>query len=143
MNLQCNEECGIVSEDSRAPTPDVITSAIETSNIPSSVPVISDVPNSLEAAPDISNSASDIPNSNSVTSDVPTVQIVGKSVKVSSDNNCEIKAVTKKLPALKVGDLVWGQLSGFTSWPGKVVSEDEVKQAQTDNGKVRDISCIY
>uniref|UniRef100_H3A407 Methyl-CpG-binding domain protein 5 n=2 Tax=Latimeria chalumnae TaxID=7897 RepID=H3A407_LATCH len=38
-----------------------------------------------------------------------------------------------------VGDLVWGQIKGLTSWPGKLVREDEVHnscQQNTEEGKV-------
>ncbi|KAG8197904.1 hypothetical protein JTE90_020283 [Oedothorax gibbosus] len=35
------------------------------------------------------------------------------------------------------GDLVWGQIRGFPSWPGKLVREDEVKNAQkSEDGKL-------
>ncbi|MBN3324766.1 MBD5 protein, partial [Atractosteus spatula] len=39
-----------------------------------------------------------------------------------------------------VGDLVWGQIKGFPSWPGKLVSEEEVHNSAVQNseqGKVR------
>ncbi|XP_048340025.1 methyl-CpG-binding domain protein 5 isoform X4 [Sphaerodactylus townsendi] len=38
-----------------------------------------------------------------------------------------------------VGDLVWGQIKGLTSWPGKLVREDDVHnscQQSTEDGKV-------
>lgn len=38
-----------------------------------------------------------------------------------------------------VGDLVWGQIKGLTSWPGKLVREEEVHnscQQNTEEGKV-------
>ncbi|XP_039613287.1 methyl-CpG-binding domain protein 5-like isoform X3 [Polypterus senegalus] len=38
-----------------------------------------------------------------------------------------------------VGDLVWGQIKGFPSWPGKLVREDEVDHSSvqnTEEGKV-------
>lgn len=37
-----------------------------------------------------------------------------------------------------VGDLVWGQIRGFPSWPGKLVREDEVKgnHLKTEAGKL-------
>ncbi|XP_037769087.1 methyl-CpG-binding domain protein 5 isoform X2 [Chelonia mydas] len=38
-----------------------------------------------------------------------------------------------------VGDLVWGQIKGLTSWPGKLVREDDVHnscQQNTEEGKV-------
>ena len=37
-----------------------------------------------------------------------------------------------------VGDLVWGQIRGFPSWPGKLVHETEVRgNHKTENGKVK------
>ncbi|MGH0132169.1 UNVERIFIED_CONTAM: hypothetical protein FKN15_016485 [Acipenser sinensis] len=39
-----------------------------------------------------------------------------------------------------VGDLVWGQIKGFPSWPGKLVREEEVHTSSvqnTEEGKVR------
>ncbi|XP_061464819.1 methyl-CpG-binding domain protein 5 isoform X1 [Rhineura floridana] len=38
-----------------------------------------------------------------------------------------------------VGDLVWGQIKGLTSWPGKLVREDDIHnscQQSTEDGKV-------
>ena len=36
-----------------------------------------------------------------------------------------------------IGDLVWGQIRGFPSWPGKVVHESEVYDAEElEPGKV-------
>ncbi|KAL5010176.1 hypothetical protein ScPMuIL_012481 [Solemya velum] len=36
-----------------------------------------------------------------------------------------------------VGDLVWGQIRGFPSWPGKLVNENEVKGSQkAEDGKL-------
>lgn len=36
-----------------------------------------------------------------------------------------------------VGDLVWGQIRGFPSWPGKLVDENQVKgNPKTEDGKV-------
>lgn len=36
-----------------------------------------------------------------------------------------------------VGDLVWGQIRGFPSWPGKLVNEDEVKgHVKSEEGKL-------
>ncbi len=35
------------------------------------------------------------------------------------------------------GDLVWGQIRGFPSWPGKLVHENEVRGTpKTEDGKV-------
>eukprot|EP00057_Strongylocentrotus_purpuratus_P007828 XP_011662302.1 PREDICTED: uncharacterized protein LOC100890897 isoform X1 [Strongylocentrotus purpuratus] len=40
-------------------------------------------------------------------------------------------------PEVETGDLVWGQIRGYSSWPGKVVSDAEVKgQKKKEEGKV-------
>ena len=36
-----------------------------------------------------------------------------------------------------VGDVVWGQIRGFPSWPGKLVQENDVKgNPKSEEGKV-------
>lgn len=41
----------------------------------------------------------------------------------------------------ETGDLVWGQLRGHTSWPGKLVSDGDVKgQTRKEHGKVKGIA---
>ncbi|XP_041460362.1 uncharacterized protein LOC121411618 [Lytechinus variegatus] len=40
-------------------------------------------------------------------------------------------------PEFETGDLVWGQIRGYSSWPGKLVSDAEVKgQKKKEEGKV-------
>lgn len=40
-------------------------------------------------------------------------------------------------PEVETGDLVWGQIRGYSSWPGKVVSDTDVKgQKKKEEGKV-------
>lgn len=45
--------------------------------------------------------------------------------------------------SFNVGDLVWGQIRGFPSWPGKLVSQEQVKgvtaSCDTQLGKVSSI----
>ena len=37
-----------------------------------------------------------------------------------------------------IGDLVWGQIRGYPSWPGKLVAENDVKGSpKSEKGKVR------
>lgn len=37
-----------------------------------------------------------------------------------------------------IGDLVWGQIRGFPSWPGKLINFTEVKgNHKSEDGKVR------
>lgn len=45
-----------------------------------------------------------------------------------------------------VGDLVWSQIKGLSSWPGKLVREDDVHnscQQSTEDGKVHLCICIH
>ena len=37
---------------------------------------------------------------------------------------------------LKIGDLIWGHQKGYSAWPGKIVSELELKEICADPGKV-------
>ena len=39
-----------------------------------------------------------------------------------------------------IGDLVWGQIRGFPSWPGKLINVTEVKgNHKSEAGKVRNV----
>ena len=49
-----------------------------------------------------------------------------------SDQNPEINGPTK----FRQGDLVWVELPGYPSWPGKIVSHEEARKPTPDNGKV-------
>ena len=55
-----------------------------------------------------------------------------------SDGLTEIK--TKEGPSEPVtfntGDLVWGQIRGFPSWPGKLVDNDDNMGGELEDGKV-------
>ncbi|XP_071501598.1 uncharacterized protein [Diadema antillarum] len=49
----------------------------------------------------------------------------------------EHKDQTSYKRQFETGDLVWGQIRGYSSWPGKLVSETEVKgQKKKEEGKV-------
>ncbi|XP_013394548.1 uncharacterized protein LOC106162002 [Lingula anatina] len=60
----------------------------------------------------------------------------------TSECESEFSSMTKGMPAsqrsFQVGDLVWGQVRGCPSWPGKLVNENEVRSnkcAPTEPGK--------
>ena len=43
-----------------------------------------------------------------------------------------------------IGDLVWGQIRGFPSWPGKLVHESEMKSNhKTEAGKVSNHPVVW
>lgn len=60
-----------------------------------------------------------------------------------NDDNSDDEPQSPPLPpqsrTFKIGDLVWGQIKGVSSWPGKLVSEDEIKNIplRKEEGKVR------
>ncbi|XP_052092246.1 uncharacterized protein LOC127728680 [Mytilus californianus] len=47
-----------------------------------------------------------------------------------TDDTFESASPVKGLHDFSIGDLVWGQIRGFPSWPGKVVHESEVYEAE-------------
>ena len=54
-----------------------------------------------------------------------------------SEEISESVTVVKDFHDFTIGDLVWGQIRGFPSWPGKVVHETEVYDAEElEPGKV-------
>ncbi|XP_067843285.1 methyl-CpG-binding domain protein 5 isoform X5 [Heptranchias perlo] len=64
---------------------------------------------------------------------------------ISSDDDLRIpdspsnELIHYRPRTFNVGDLVWGQIKGFPSWPGKLVREDEVHnscQQNSEEGKV-------
>lgn len=69
----------------------------------------------------------------------PTPEIDTKaSVKYVDENQTDLNltAMPRK-SALRLGDLIWGHQKGYSAWPGRIVSESEVKEGFTETGKVR------
>lgn len=86
LNLKCNEPCNDVSDNSRTPTPEIISKV---------------------------------------------------TVKYIDGNHVESNPISVQKPSeLKLGDLIWGHQKGYSAWPGKIVSEIEVKESLAENGKV-------
>ena len=48
-------------------------------------------------------------------------------------------STTSQTQSFNTGDLVWGQIRGFPSWPGKLVDTDN-KEGPVEEGKV--ILCL-
>lgn len=58
-----------------------------------------------------------------------------------ADDSTEETGISSFPRCFSIGDLVWGQIRGFPSWPGKVVHETEVIDGhQPEDGKV---NCSY
>ncbi|XP_065053289.1 uncharacterized protein LOC135682357 isoform X2 [Rhopilema esculentum] len=77
-------------------------------------------------------------NTRSGDSRTPTPELKNK-VEFSNGANLRMEAC---IPAqdisgnLKIGDLIWGHQKGYSAWPGKIVSELEVKEICAEPGKV-------
>ncbi|XP_067843282.1 methyl-CpG-binding domain protein 5 isoform X2 [Heptranchias perlo] len=70
---------------------------------------------------------------------------------ISSDDDLRIpdspsnELIHYRPRTFNVGDLVWGQIKGFPSWPGKLVREDEVHnscQQNSEEGKFAGFFCL-
>ena len=54
-----------------------------------------------------------------------------------TDNEDDLDDACSIPRTFNTGDLVWGQIRGYPSWPGKIVHESEVRgHHESEDGKV-------